>query len=226
VAERLNRPSSRYVLLVGELGAARAVSDRWPTEIPLRLRYFIRRDSTTPLNGGDAARCSFGSDIGSRPDNRTCPTLSGLRWWSANGWRQSASVKRRRSTHRGPHRLAVPSHRHPYRAQRRESGRAAYRPRGGSRHARIAAADVEYVQCLETVASEYGSPSCGASGREWSRVKKNPPICRLKNLPHTSVPLRLWFRTRRIKEGSMNWQWFQRLQALRDTALGTRSPTA
>lgn len=56
VAERLARPSCRYVLLVGEPGVGKSgvvagLADRNPGW----LRYFIRRDSTTPLSGGDAA---------------------------------------------------------------------------------------------------------------------------------------------------------------------------
>ena len=47
---------------------------------------------------------------------------------------------------------------------------------------------------VESVAREGGCPSCGVVS---SRVKDRP-ICRLKDLPHGSVPLRLWVCKRRF----------------------------
>ena len=55
VLERLGDPSCRYVLLVGEPGAGKSgVMAGLAARHPDWLRYFIRRDSTTPLSGGDA----------------------------------------------------------------------------------------------------------------------------------------------------------------------------
>jgi hypothetical protein len=55
ILERLLEPKCRYVLLVAEPGAGKTgvmtgLADRHPEW----LRYFIRRDSTTPLSEGDA----------------------------------------------------------------------------------------------------------------------------------------------------------------------------
>ncbi|MBO0906689.1 hypothetical protein [Arthrobacter sunyaminii] len=55
VIDRLGRPECQYVLLVAEPGAGKTglmagLADRNPQW----LRYFNRRDSTTPLSGGDA----------------------------------------------------------------------------------------------------------------------------------------------------------------------------
>ena len=47
---------------------------------------------------------------------------------------------------------------------------------------------------VETVAIEGGCPSCGVMS---SRIKDRP-TCRLKDLPHGSVPLRLWMVKRRF----------------------------
>jgi transposase len=47
---------------------------------------------------------------------------------------------------------------------------------------------------VESVAVEGGCPSCGVMS---SRVKGRP-VCRLKDLPHGSVPLRLWVCKRRF----------------------------
>jgi len=47
---------------------------------------------------------------------------------------------------------------------------------------------------VESVAKGGGCPSCGVVS---SRVKDRP-ICRLKDLPHGSVPLRLWVCKRRF----------------------------
>jgi len=55
VDEALARPDGRYVLLLGEPGAGKtgAAADLIRSK-PSSLRYFIRRDSATPLSGGDA----------------------------------------------------------------------------------------------------------------------------------------------------------------------------
>src|ERR1035437_4688927 len=50
------------------------------------------------------------------------------------------------------------------------------------------------VVLVESFAVEGGCPSCGVMS---SRVKDRP-ICRLKDLPHGSVPLRLWVCKRRF----------------------------
>jgi transposase len=50
------------------------------------------------------------------------------------------------------------------------------------------------VVLVESVAVEGGCPSCGVMS---SRVKDRP-TCRLKDLPHGSVPLRLWVCKRRF----------------------------
>jgi hypothetical protein len=56
VAEQLGRSDCRYVLLVGEPGVGKTgVMAGLAQREPASLRYFIRRDSTTPLSGGDAA---------------------------------------------------------------------------------------------------------------------------------------------------------------------------
>jgi len=47
---------------------------------------------------------------------------------------------------------------------------------------------------VETVATEGGCPSCGVMS---SRIKDRP-TCRLKDLPHGTVPLRLWVCKRRF----------------------------
>jgi transposase len=47
---------------------------------------------------------------------------------------------------------------------------------------------------VETVATEGGCPSCGVMS---SRIKDRP-TCRLKDLPHGGVPLRLWMCKRRF----------------------------
>lgn len=47
---------------------------------------------------------------------------------------------------------------------------------------------------VESVTREGGCPSCGVMS---SRIKERP-ICRLKDLPHGSVPLRLWVCKRRF----------------------------
>jgi|SRR5665647_87785 len=47
---------------------------------------------------------------------------------------------------------------------------------------------------VESVATDGGCPSCGVMS---SRIKERP-ICRLKDLPHGSVPLRLWVCKRRF----------------------------
>ena len=47
---------------------------------------------------------------------------------------------------------------------------------------------------VESSAKEGGCPSCGVMS---SRIKERP-ICRLKDLPHGPVPLRLWVRKRRF----------------------------
>jgi hypothetical protein len=55
IIERLSRPFCRYVLLVGKPGAGKSgVMAGLADGHPGWLRYFIRRDSTTPLSGGDA----------------------------------------------------------------------------------------------------------------------------------------------------------------------------
>ena len=56
VAERLERPGCRYLLVVAEPGAGKTgLLASLASAHPDWLRYFIRRDSTTPLSGGDAA---------------------------------------------------------------------------------------------------------------------------------------------------------------------------
>jgi transposase len=47
---------------------------------------------------------------------------------------------------------------------------------------------------VENSAKEGGCPSCGVMS---SRIKDRP-ICRLKDLPHGSVPLRVWVCKRRF----------------------------
>jgi transposase len=47
---------------------------------------------------------------------------------------------------------------------------------------------------VESVAKGGGCPSCGVMS---SRIKDRP-ICRLKDLPHRGVPLRLWVCKRRF----------------------------
>ena len=46
----------------------------------------------------------------------------------------------------------------------------------------------------ESVETEGGCPSCGVV----SSLVKDRPTCRVKDLPHGSVPLRLWVRKRRF----------------------------
>jgi hypothetical protein len=56
VKDALASPDVRYVLLVGEPGAGKTgVAADLIRREPSALRYFIRRDSVTPLSGGDAA---------------------------------------------------------------------------------------------------------------------------------------------------------------------------
>jgi hypothetical protein len=56
VAETLANPSCRYVLLVGEPGVGKSgLMAGLAARNPGWLRYFVRRDSTTPLSGSDAA---------------------------------------------------------------------------------------------------------------------------------------------------------------------------
>ena len=50
------------------------------------------------------------------------------------------------------------------------------------------------VVLVESSASEGGCPSCGVMS---SRIKDRP-TCRLKDLPHGSVPLHLWVCKRRF----------------------------
>ena len=50
------------------------------------------------------------------------------------------------------------------------------------------------VVLVESVATDGGCPLCGVMS---SRIKERP-ICRLKDLPHGSVPLRLWLCKRRF----------------------------
>src|SRR5450759_4231094 len=50
---------------------------------------------------------------------------------------------------------------------------------------------------VESLAKDGGCPSCGVIS---SRVKDRP-TCRLKDLPHGSVPLRLWVCRRRFLDG-------------------------
>src|SRR5665647_2009793 len=47
---------------------------------------------------------------------------------------------------------------------------------------------------VESVAKDGGCPSCGVMS---SRLKDRP-VCQLKDLPHGSVPLRLWVCKRRF----------------------------
>lgn len=55
VQERLEQSGCRYVLIVGEPGAGKSgVIAGLSARHPDWLRYFIRRDSITPLSGGDA----------------------------------------------------------------------------------------------------------------------------------------------------------------------------
>ncbi|SNY23391.1 hypothetical protein [Paractinoplanes atraurantiacus] len=55
VRERLERPDCRYVVLIGEPGAGKSgLMAGLAARHPGWGRYFIRRDSTTPLSGGDA----------------------------------------------------------------------------------------------------------------------------------------------------------------------------
>ncbi|WP_152609307.1 hypothetical protein [Kocuria rosea] len=55
VQERLELPDCRYVVIVGEPGAGKSgLMASLGARHPEWLRYFIRRDSTTPLSGGDA----------------------------------------------------------------------------------------------------------------------------------------------------------------------------
>ena len=56
VIERINSPASRYVLLAAEPGARKSgLMASLAHHHPEWLRYFIRRNSTTPLSGGDTA---------------------------------------------------------------------------------------------------------------------------------------------------------------------------
>jgi hypothetical protein len=56
VIERINSPTSRYVLLAAEPGAGKSgLMASLAHHHPEWLRYFIRRNSTTPLSGGDTA---------------------------------------------------------------------------------------------------------------------------------------------------------------------------
>ena len=50
---------------------------------------------------------------------------------------------------------------------------------------------------VESSAKEGGCPSCGVMS---SRIKDRP-LCRLKDLPHGSVPLRVWVCKRRFPDG-------------------------
>jgi hypothetical protein len=54
VAEKMEQPNCRYVLLTAEPGAGKTAFAAWQAQQhPDWLRYFIRRDSLTPLSSGD-----------------------------------------------------------------------------------------------------------------------------------------------------------------------------
>ena len=66
--ERLDKPGCRYVVVVGEPGAGKSgVMAGLAARHCDWMRYFIRRDSITPLSGGDAVDAAAGGPSARRP---------------------------------------------------------------------------------------------------------------------------------------------------------------